>query len=243
MIPATSIVVPAYNEGKSIIGCLNRLSDEVHTPFEVLVVYDSPSDTTADFVHAYAQSDARVRPLLNTYGKGPAFAIRFGVDNARSDVIVITMADGSDDVRQIDTLVSLVREGATVAAASRYAPGGRQHGGPRLKRVLSRSAGVSLDRLASIGTRDATNSFKAYSADFIKLVGIESTSGFEVGIELVAKAARLGLPVVEIPTTWIDRSEGTSNFRMRWVPRYLRWYLFALGIGGSTLHIVDEVKS
>jgi dolichol-phosphate mannosyltransferase len=51
-----------------------------------------------------------------------------------------------------------------------------------------------------------------------------------VGIELVAKARRLRLPVAEIPTIWLDRMMGGSNFKLSaWIPRYLRWYFFAFG--------------
>jgi hypothetical protein len=81
-----------------------------------------------------------------------------------------------------------------------------------------------------VGTRDATNSFKAYSTEFIKAVGIDSRSGFEIGLELTAKARRLRLPVAEVPTIWLDRKMGDSRFELRaWIPRYLRWYKFAFG--------------
>ncbi len=61
-------------------------------------------------------------------------------------------------------------------------------------------------------------------------VGIESDTGFEIGIELVAKARRLRRPVAEIPTIWLERAHGASNFKVvRWIPRYLRWYRFAFG--------------
>ena len=228
-MPDVSIVVPAYNEGESIIGCLDRLLSAVTLPCEVMVVYDSPEDTTAPHVEAYAERDSRVRPTLNTYGRGPARAIRFGMEHAAAPVVVLTMADGSDDVHQIDELAALVQQGAAVAAASRYMKGGRQIGGPALKRSLSRAAGLSLCWLARVGTHDATNSFKAYSRDFIHEAGIESDAGFEVGIELVSKARRMGLKVAEIPTTWRDRTEGASNFHLTaWIPRYLRWYWNAL---------------
>ena len=50
---------------------------------------------------------------------------------------------------------------------------------------------------------------------------------------MVAKAKRLGLPVAEIPTIWLDRASGTSNFRVtRWMERYLRWYVRALRPSG-----------
>ena len=140
------------------------------------------------------------------------------------------MADGCDDARQIDELVRLIERGVAVAAASRYMPGGQQVGGPVLKAFLSRTAGRSLRVLAHTGTRDATNSFKAYSTGFVRQVGIDSRHGFEIGIELTAKAKRMGLPVAEIPTIWLDRQAGISNFRVaRWVPEYLRWYRFAFG--------------
>jgi hypothetical protein len=99
-----------------------------------------------------------------------------------------------------------------------------------MKGLLSRLAGKSLYYAARVGTRDATNSFKAYSREFVSRVGIESDGGFEIGIELVAKARRARLPVVEIPTIWLDRSFGASNFAlMAWLPRYLHWYLYAFG--------------
>jgi glycosyltransferase involved in cell wall biosynthesis len=196
-------------------------------------VYDSSDDTTAPFAEAYGQKDPRVLPALSTYGRGPARAIRFGVDQAKADVVVVTMADGCDDPQQIDQLARLVERGVVVAAASRYMRGGQQIGGPAFKRLLSRLAGRSLHLIGRVGTRDATNSFKAYSTAFVREVGIDSDTGFEVGLELVAKAKRLGRPVAELPTIWLDRSfasQGVSNFKLaQWIPKYLRWYTFAFG--------------
>ena len=123
-----------------------------------------------------------------------------------------------------------MERGAAVAAASRYMAGGHQVGGPLLKGLLSRLAGRSLRLLARAGTSDATNSFKAYSTSFAREVGIDSRHGFEIGIELIAKARRLRRPVAELPTVWLDRPAGTSSFQAtRWIPRYLRWYRFCFG--------------
>jgi len=230
MSPDVTVVIPVYNEGEAILPCLDRILRSVTLPCEVLVVYDAPDDTTVPYIEKVAESDPRVRGLHNTYGRGPANAIRFGFDEASSPVTVVTMADGSDDPRQIDDLARLVERGVAVAAASRYMPGGQQVGGPRLKRALSKSAGKSLRALARTGTCDATNSFKAYSTDFVRQVGIDSRTGFEIGLELTAKATRLRLPVAEIPTIWLDRTLGESRFDLaRWLPSYLAWYRFAFG--------------
>jgi len=230
MRPEITVVIPVYDEGAGILPCLDRILAAVTAPCEVLVVYDRPDDTTVPYIEKAAASDQRVRGVLNGYGPGPANAIRSGFDEAASPVTVVTMADGSDDPRQIDDLARLVERGVAVAAASRYMPGGQQVGGPPLKRRLSRWAGVSLRLLARVGTRDATNSFKAYSTEFVRQVGIDSRAGFEIGLELTAKATRLRLPVAEIPTIWLDRSAGESHFDLvRWLPGYLHWYRFAFG--------------
>lgn len=228
--PRVSIVVTVYNEGDTIIECLDRIFEAVRLPCEVLVVFDTAEDTTASYAYDYAARDPRVIPTLNTYGRGPAYAIRFGIDHATAPVVVVTMADGCDDPTQIDPLTKLVERGVVVAAASRYMRGGQQVGGPWFKSGLSRLAGRSLHVFARVGTNDATNSFKAYDADFVRAVGIESDAGFEVGLELVAKARRYRQPVAELPTIWLDRAFGVSNFKLaKWLPKYLRWYGFAFG--------------
>jgi dolichol-phosphate mannosyltransferase len=227
--PRVSIVVPVYMEGAGIIPFLDRVFEAVTLPCELLAVYDRPDDTTVPYLAAAAAREPRLRPLLNRYGRGPAAALRFGIDEALSDVVVVTMADGSDDAHQIDPLTRLVERGVVVASASRYMRGGQQVGGPWAKGTISRMAGLSLHLIGRVGTHDPTNSFKAYSRPFIREVGIESDAGFTLGIELVAKAKERGLPVAEIPTIWLDRAEGTSNFRVtKWLGRYLHWYLRAL---------------
>jgi dolichol-phosphate mannosyltransferase len=225
-----SVVIPAYNEGEAIVPVLERIFEAVMLPCEALVVVDFEEDTTRPVVLRLAETEPRLRCLVSTYGRGPANAIRYGIDHASTPVVVVTMADGCDDARQIDELVRLVERGVVVAAASRYMAGGQQVGGPLLKGMMSALAGRSLHLAARVGTRDATNSFKAYSAAFVQAVGIDSRDGFEIGIELTAKAKRLRLPTAEIPTIWLERQGGMSNFQVAaWIPKYLRWYRLAFG--------------
>jgi dolichol-phosphate mannosyltransferase len=230
-VPRVSVVIPAYNEGSDIVPVLDRLLESITLPCEVLVVVDFAEDTTLPVIRAYGErTQPTVCGLVNSYGRGPAHAIRYGIRQAKAPVVVVTMADGCDDPRQIDDLARLVERGVVVAAASRYMPGGQQVGGPMLKRLMSKTAGLSLYWLARIGTRDATNSFKAYNRDFVEQVDIESRDGFEIGLELTSKARRMRLPVAEIPTIWLDRPAGFSNFKLaKWLPKYLHWYRFAFG--------------
>jgi glycosyltransferase involved in cell wall biosynthesis len=228
--PRVTVVIPAHEEGTDIVPVLDRLFEAVSLEREVLVVVDSADDSTVPVIKKYERQPPELRCVVNTYGRGPANAIRFGIDLAAAPVTVVTMADGCDDPRQIDDLTRLVERGVVVAAASRYMPGGQQVGGPMLKGMLSRTAGRTLHIFARIGTRDATNSYKAYRTEFVREVGIASRDGFEIGLELTAKARRLRHPVAELPTIWLDRQAGMSSFKLAgWIPKYLKWYWFAFG--------------
>ena len=159
--PRVTVVIPAYNEGANIVPVLDRLIEAVTLPCEVLVVVDFPDDTTVPAVEAYATREMpTVRIVVSDYGRGPAHAIRYGIHRAEAPVVVVTMADGCDDPRQIDDLTRLVERGVVVAAASRYMPGGQQVGGALVKTTLSRNAGRTLHWFARVGTRDATELFQ-----------------------------------------------------------------------------------
>lgn len=225
-----SIIVPALNEGAQIRVFLERLEESVELPVEVLIVVDTPTDSTLEGLSNYSVKKLQIRGVVSELPKGPANAIRHGISASKSEIVVITMADGSDDPRNIDDLIRLVERGCAVASASRYMAGGQQIGGPRLKKMLSKNASRALRLVLGVGTHDSTNSFKAYSKNFINEVGIESDKGFEVGLELVAKAHRHGKMIAEVPTIWIDRMVGESNFQLRrWLPQYMRWFFYAFG--------------
>jgi dolichol-phosphate mannosyltransferase len=221
----STVVIPAFNEGGNIIKTIQELSKLYGSTIDVSVIVDFEKDSTIESFNSILARPSTFKILVQSYGAGPANAIRFGIDNAETDCVVVMMADGSDDVRAVSELSNLVSRGVAVACASRYMSGGQQIGGPRFKKFLSKSAGKIVYFFAGIGTHDPTNSFKAYSKDFLRLTEIESRSGFEIGIELVSKAHRLGLPVAEIPTIWLDRTDGNSRFLLaKWAPKYLPWF-------------------
>ena len=221
----STVIIPAFNEGANIVKTISDLKNLYGSSIDVIVVVDFHEDSTISFFNKIKKKPKSYKIIVQRYGSGPANAIRFGIDQARTDCVVVMMSDGSDDVRAIRELSNLVSRGVAVACASRYMSGGQQIGGPRFKKFLSRMAGKLVYSLAGVGTHDPTNSFKAYSKDMIKRVGIESRNGFELGIELVSKAHRLRLPIAEIPTIWLDRTEGSSRFLVaKWAPKYLPWF-------------------
>ena len=224
--PLISLVLPVFNEGENIAECLRRIDRALAgEPHEILVCYDFDGDTTLPAIAAMPDRPASVRLVKNTLGRGAPKAMRAGFAAAEGDVIVTTMADLSDPPELIPRMAELVRGGADVVAGSRYMRGGEQHGGPLVKRTLSRLAGSLLYWICGLRTRDATNNFRAYSPRFLGGVEVESQRGFEIALELTVKAHLAGARVTEIPSSWTDRSAGKSNFRLwKWMPHYMRWF-------------------
>lgn len=225
-----SVVVPVFNEAEVIPIYCSKARNELPPGYELLICYDMDHDTTLPAVQALSpeQKPAVVRFVKNDLGPGVRYAIEAGMRNARAAVVVVMMADVSDDFSKVDEMVRRVEEGADVVCASRYMSGGAQVGGPKFKKFLSRMAGLTLYWLAGLPTHDPTNSFKAYKKSFLDKTPIESTAGFVLGLELTVKAHYLGGRVDEVPAVWTDRTAGQSRFKLwKWLPLYLRWYRWA----------------
>ncbi|ORW91916.1 glycosyl transferase [Mycobacterium sp. IEC1808] len=226
-----SVVIPVYNEGENIQVCVRRLTEALaETPHELLVCYDFDEDSTLPALAAMPDRPASLRLVRNSLGKGVANALIAGFGAARGDVVVTSMADLSDPPSVIPLMAAKIREeGAAVVSGSRYMRGGTQRGGPRLKTLMSRTAGLSLHYVGGVATHDATTNFRAYSRRFLEDVPVQSRRGFEVGLELTTKAHLLGYRIDEVPSSWDDRTAGTSRFDLAgWLPAYLRWYGLAM---------------
>ena len=224
--PVLSVVVPVYNEGENVVPTLRGVVEQTHMrPLEVLVVHDFDEDSTVPVVQRLQAEMPELVLHRNTIGRGVLNAIKSGMAAAAAPSVLVTMGDGSDDAGDIDAMYTVAQGGADVVAGSRYVKGGRQLGGPLLKRSMSRAAGLSLHWFGGLPIHDATSNFRLYSRRLLDRVTVESTGGFELGIELTVKAYLLGMRVAEVPTTWRDRTAGQSRFQLwNWLPRYLYWY-------------------
>jgi hypothetical protein len=68
-----------------------------------------------------------------------------------------------------------------------------------------------------------------YRKSMLDAISIESKGGFEIGMEITIKAYIAGYKITEVPSTWYDRTDGKSNFKLwTWLPYYLHWYWFCI---------------
>lgn len=228
-----SLIIPVKNEQKNIVAVIKRLQGAIRTSFETIIVYDDSNDPTRKKASDYIEQKKlkSIHVIQNSVGnkRGVINAIKTGIKSAKGKAIVITMADLSDDITQVDEMYALLEKGYDIIAASRYMPGGEKIGGPFIKTFLSKAAGTTLRLVFRVPTHDATNAFKMYRKSIFKDIQIESTGGFEYSLEIVLKAFRKGYKITEIPTVWKDRQEGVSNFKMlEWLPKYIKTYFFVM---------------
>ena len=220
--------MPVYNEGKIIGQTIRQVESQVKIPHELLIIYDMDEDTTVPVVEKLQKKYPSVRLVKNIFGKGALNALKTGLKLAKGESVCVMMADLTDDPKVLDKMMDKFDQGYDVIAASRYMRGGQQIGGPLVKQVLSRVAGISLHFLAGLSTHDATNSFRLYSRKFLRNVKIESDGGFELALELTVKAHFDGYRVTEVPTTWTYSAKESRFYLKKWLPKYLKWYLWAI---------------
>lgn len=224
------IIVPVYNEKDNIRRTIEAIENKVKTSHNILVIYDFEEDNTLPVVKDLLAKQANLMLLKNMFGRGVLNAIKAGFAAAKNEAVLVTMADLSDDLGDVDKMYKKIEiEGDDIVCGSRYMKGGEQIGGPPLKSFLSRMAGLSLYYLFGFPIHDVSNSFKMYRKAVLDKIKIESTGGFELGMEIVVKAYKNGYKIAELPTRWTDRTAGQSRFMFwRWLPKYLRWYFYAV---------------
>ena len=229
--PDVAVIIPIFEEQDSIQQVLSDLEITLGPNGKIYLVADSQNDGTIPVVIDFlSKSLLNVQILIQSPNFGPANAITFGIRNSVEPYIVLMTADNSDDTRDIIRIVEILKSGKCVVSSSRYMRNGKHIGGPILKHILSRIAGVVSKFIIRSGTSDPTNLFKGVTRDFVSTIEIESNSGFTIGLELVAKAQLHQLNgVSEISTIWHERIAGESSFKIyKWLPNYLYWYLMLI---------------
>jgi dolichol-phosphate mannosyltransferase len=225
------IVIPVFNESKNIAPLLDNINEQIKTEKNIIIVYDFDEDNTLPVLNKIkAHYPFKIILEKNIFGSGALNAIVTGFRKSTNEAVLVAMADLSDSLQIVDDMYKkLTVEGYDLVCGSRYIKGGRQFGGPFLKVLFSRIAGLSLNLLTRIPTHDISNSFKMYRKTMLDAIEIESNGGFEVGMEIAVKAYINGYRITELPSQWYDRQEGKSNFKMwKWMPNYLHWYFLCL---------------
>lgn len=222
-----SVIIPAYNEEKSIEEVISRLVQALTVEYEIVVVNDHSIDNTRGKVEDLKKSYKNIVLVDNEKSQGFANTLRTGFQAASGEVLVPVMADLCDDPATINEMYRKINEGYDIVCGSRYMSKGEKLGGPWVKTFLSSLAGKII-YILGIPTHDVTNSFKMYKREVIEAIDSKARS-FEISMEIPLKAHLKGFKVTELPTVWHSRIAGESSFKvMRLIPVYLKLYSWAV---------------
>ena len=213
------VVLPTYQEAENIAEVLHRLRSAAPTA-DVFVVDDSSPDGTAALAKAVGHELGGVDVMIRATksGLGSAYRAGFAEGLARGyDVLVEMDSDLSHDPARLPALLRAVEGGVDLAIGSRYVPGGVIPDWPLHRRLLSRWGNRYADILLALSVHDATSGFRAYRAEALRGVDLESVraDGYGFQIEMAYRVAVNGGTIAEIPIEFVDRRRGTSKMSVR----------------------------
>ena len=199
-----SIVVPAYNEEKSIENTLIELEKYMNdyaecNAWELLIVNDGSTDNTLAILNDYkaAKTWLKVISLKKNYGRGKA--LRKGIENSNGDIIVSLDADLSYAPYHIERLVDkLVKNDADIVLASAYCKGGTQKNVPFFRLLVSRIGNKILSYTFGGNISVLTCIVRAYKRNFINRLDLHSDDK-DIHLEILYKAKILGAKILEVP--------------------------------------------
>jgi dolichol-phosphate mannosyltransferase len=212
-----SVVIPARNEARVIESTLEAVLAQLASEgmdYEVLVIDDGSTDGTGESVARVAGRDGRVRCVRNDGAHGFGHAVRRGLDLFTGDAVVIVMADGSDDPRDVVLYYRVLEAGYDCAFGSRFMPGAVVRGYPPVKRVINRVVNSGIRLLFRHGYNDTTNAFKAYRREVIENLQPLISPHFNLTVEMPLKAITRGFSYAIVPTSWTNRAAGESKLAL-----------------------------
>ena len=198
-----SVIVPVYNEKKTIKTLLERVK-AVALPLEkeIIVVDDGSGDGSTEIL----KNVDGIRLIHHTKNKGKGAAVKTGLSHATGDIIIIQDGDLEYDPQDYKELIKPILENkAKVVYGSRML-------NKKNKNHSSTSfylGGITLSFLTNIlyssHITDEPTCYKTFRADIIKTIALES-DGFEFCPEVTAKILKKGIKIYEVPIAYNPRS-------------------------------------
>jgi glycosyltransferase involved in cell wall biosynthesis len=209
LTPLISIVVPVYNEARTVAAVIQRLiAIDLPAPREILVVNDGSTDGTRDVLDQIAQRpELRIIHAEKNGGKGSA--IRIGFSQASGTIVAIQDADLELDPAQLADLVKPILDGRTrVVYGSRFLAG--RPDAPWLSIFANQVLTGATNVLFGGRLTDMETCYKVMAADVARSLNLESNR-FDIEPEITAKLLRAGHSILELPIRFEPRSRAQGK--------------------------------
>ena len=250
--PASSIVIPAYNESARIEETLREVVDCIRAEgwnAEVIVVNDGSTDSTARRVLDFAVNAPEVRLLENPGNHGKGYSVRHGLLQAHGEIVMFTDADLSAPIREAERLFAAIGEGADIAIGSRWLDSSRQvHRQPLYRQFFGRCFNLITRMVMGLRFHDTQCGFKAFTRDAAQTVfQLQTIEGWGFDPEILFIASKRGLRIVEVAVSW-GHDERTrisylrDGFHMLREMAIIRWNAL-LGRYNGPVQPIDRSKA
>ena len=209
MNPLISIVVPVFNESRTVASVIERLiAIDLPAPREILVVNDGSTDGTREVLdQVLARPELRIIHAEKNGGKGSA--IRIGFAKASGTIVAIQDADLELDPAQLAELVKPILDGRTrVVYGSRFLAG--RPDAPWLSIAANQTLTGVTNVLFGGRLTDMETCYKVMAADIAKSLNLESNR-FDIEPEITAKLLRAGHSILELPIRFEPRSRAQGK--------------------------------
>lgn len=217
----TSIILPAKNESKNIVGVIKRLKKHCSNiaDYEILIINDGSTDNTADIAK---ENGARV--INHPYSMGNGAAIKTGARNAKGDILIFMDADGQHNPADIPVLLDKLEEGYDMVVGARKPS---THAS-----IFRRLANAFYNRFASLMTghkiEDLTSGFRTVKAEKFRKFLYLLPNGFSYPTTSTMAFFRSGYPVAYIPIH-AGKRQGKSHIKL--IKDGFRFFIIILRIG------------
>jgi len=210
-----SIVIAAFNEEKRIGQSLGKIQEylrERKWDYEIIVVDDGSSDRTAALVRELASSFPGLRSISYKKNRGKGYALRAGVLASRGSLVLVSDADLSTPIEELDALIGCLPEcdiaiGSRALARSEILakqPWWRQGMGKIFNLIVKL---VVIDEFS-----DTQCGFKLFAGETARnLFGKAQIDRFAYYVEILALAREAGYRTAEVPVTWINDPASTVH--------------------------------
>jgi dolichol-phosphate mannosyltransferase len=243
--PVLSLVIPAYNEEQNIVPTVREIVQKLKSaaiPYEIVVVNDNSKDKTPDLIREMQKSDKGIRLVNRTPPGGFGRAVRSGLENFSGDIVVIVMADLSDDPEDIVRYYRLIAdEGYDAVYGSRFVRGAQVLDYPKVKLYINRLVNKAMQLMFWTRHNDLTNAFKAYKAEVIRSILPLHGAHFNVTIELSLSVLIRRYRIASCPIHWYGRKWGQSNLKLRAMGR--RYLATLIKIWFERILVLDDIMA
>jgi dolichyl-phosphate beta-glucosyltransferase len=214
--PQLSIVIPCYNEEQRLprtIEQIERYLAGKELSHELILVDDGSTDGTRKIMDAAAERNRSVRLEALPHNRGKGRALAEGVAAATGAEILVTDADLSTPIEELDKLRAELRNGAGVAIGSRALRGSRvEVSQPIYRVIMGKAFNLIVQAVLLPGIWDTQCGFKLFRADVAHdaFAGL-TTDGFGYDPEVLYRAKKRGVKIAEVPVVWRNSAPTTVS--------------------------------